>query len=148
MSGAKALSTHWQSVMQSPNKGVAECQRCIRGCEPPERWSTTLPSLWQEPNEDIVTTALERLDPQSSPGLDGIRTLLYQTFPETFCPRMLQHVTQMRQRGTFQDSWSQGIMRSLRKEPRDLIVDKQRPIMLLNTRAKWATMILKLGMDD
>ena len=27
-------------------------------------------------------------------------------------------------------------------------VDKQRPVMLLNTRAKWATMILKPGMDD
>ena len=54
----KALSTHWKSVMQSPNKGVAECQTYIRGCQPPERWSTTLPNLWQEPNEDIVATAL------------------------------------------------------------------------------------------
>ena len=58
---------------------------------------------------------------------------------------MLQHVTEMRHRGTFRDSWSQGIMRSLPKEPWNLSVDKQRPIicstpiMLLNTRAKWAT---------
>ena len=115
---------------------MAECQSYIRGCAPPERWSTTLPNLWQEPKEDIVTTALERLDPQSSPGLDGIPDLLYQTFPETFCPRMLKHVTEMRQSGTFQDSWSQGIMRSLPKEPGNLSVDKQRPIMLLNTLAK------------
>ena len=100
----KPLSTHWKSVMQSPNKGVAECQMYIRGCEPPDRWSTTLPSLWQEPNENTVTTALERLDPQSSPGLGGIPSLLYQTFPEKFCLRMLQQVTEMRQRGTFQDS--------------------------------------------
>ena len=61
---------------------------------------------------------------------------------------MLQHVTEMRQRGTFQDSWSRGIMRSLPKEPGNLSVDKQRPIMLLNTCARWATMIIKLGMDD
>ena len=31
---------------------------------------------------------------------------------------------------------------------RPLSVEKQRPIMLLNIRAKWATMILKLGIDD
>jgi hypothetical protein len=61
---------------------------------------------------------------------------------------MLQHVKEMREKGTFQDGWSQGMMRSLPKEPGNLSVEKQRPIMLLNTRAKWATMILKLGMDD
>ena len=134
--------------MQSPDKGLAECKAYIRGCEPPERWGTTLPDLWQEPTDDTVLTALERLDPQSSPGLDGIPALLYQMYPGEFCPRMLQHVKEMREKGTFQDGWSQGIMRSLPKEPGNLSVEKQRPVILLNTRAKWATMILKLGMDD
>ena len=32
----QALSKHWQSVMQSPNKGLRECQAYIQGCEPPE----------------------------------------------------------------------------------------------------------------
>ena len=45
------------------------------------------------------------------------QALLYQTFPEKFCPRMMQHVKETGHRGTFQDSWSQGIMRSLPKEP-------------------------------
>ena len=83
--------------MQSPDKRVAECKAYIRGCEPPETWGTTLPNLWQEPTDDTVFTALERLDPQSSPGLDGIPALLYQMYPGEFCPRM-QHVS----KGLFQ----------------------------------------------
>ena len=134
--------------MQSPNKWVAESQSYIRGCAPPERWSTTLSNLWQEPIEDIVTTALERLDPQSSPRLDGIPALLYQTFPEMFCPRMLQHVMEMRQRWHIPRQLSEGTMRSLPKEAGNLSVNKQLPIMLLNTRAKWTTMMINLGMDD
>ena len=55
---------------------------------------------------------------------------------------------EMQKKGKFLDSWSQGIMRPLPKGAGNLGVEKQRLIMLLNTRAKWATMILKLGMDD
>ena len=39
-------------------------------------------------------------------------------------------------------------MRSLPKEAGNLSVNKQLPIMLLNTRAKWTTMMINLGMDD
>ena len=74
-----------------------------------------------------MITALDKLDPQSSPGLDGVRALLDQPFPEQFCTRMLPHVAAMRRKGTFQESLSQGITRSLPKEPRSLGVERQRP---------------------
>ena len=66
-----------------------------------------------------------------------VRALLHWTFPEQFCPRMLQHVTEIRRKAIFQDSWSQDSMTLPPKEPGNLNVDKQHPLMLLNTRAKW-----------
>ena len=39
-------------------------------------------------------------------------------------------------------------MRCVQKEKGNLRVDKQRPILLLGTKGKWATMTLKLGMED
>ena len=94
----------------------------------------------------MVVTALGGVDPQSSPGLDGVPALLYRMVPAESCPPMLQHMDTMRRKGVFPDNWSQGIMRSLPQEAGDLSVEK-RPIMLFNTKANRDTVILKLGMD-
>ena len=144
----QAQREFWTNVMVSPQASDKDCERYIDTMGNTHQWEVTLPRLWKEPTRDTVLTALERLDPSSAPGEDGIPALLYQTFPEYFCDRMLTQLEDMKRKGEFPTQWSKGIMRCVQKEKGNLRVDKQRPIMLLGTKGKWATMTLKIGLED
>ena len=144
----QALGEFWQGIMVSPPEGPEECRKYLETCDPPGYWKTTLPQLWKEPDIDTVMNALDSLDGTSAPGMDGIPAILYQVYAAHFAPRMLQAIHRIHQTGEFPEEWSVGIMRCIPKEAGNLKVDKQRPITLLNTRCKWVTMTLKIGMQD
>ena len=144
----KAQQEYWRKVMISPEANKQDCKSYIESMGNTHQWEVTLLMLWKEPCRDTVLTALERLDPNSAPGEDGIPALLYQTFPEYFCDRMLEQLIDMKKSGIFPPHWSKGTMRCVQKETGNLRVDKQRPIMLLGAKSKWATMTLKIGMED
>ena len=70
---------YWKKVMVSPPTTVEDCMQYIEGIGNTHQWEVTLPRLWKEPSADTVLTALERLDPNSAPGEDGIPAELYRS---------------------------------------------------------------------
>ena len=120
----------------------------ISGCEPPERWSTTLPQLWPEPNKDTVIRALERLPPSRPKGWTGYlhsctRHSRSSSLPSHAATRHMHEA-----KGEFSGHLVAGHHEITAERAREPECGKWRAIILLNTRAKWATIILKLGMDD
>ena len=133
----KELGKYWDGIMQSLEVTVQECEAFIHGLEPPRTWMEALPQLWKKPSEEMVITALEGLDPSSAPGEDGIPATMYPVFADIFVPRILLKMDHLAKVGKRGGTWARGIMRTIPKEAGNLAVDKQRPITLLNSKAKW-----------
>ena len=144
----QAMGRFWQKTMTSPGKTAQECEQFIEQQRPPKVWKEAMEKLWLRPSEEVVLTALEALDPTSAPGEDGIPALLYQVFEGYFMPRILWKMNNIARTGSWGDSWARGLMRTIPKEVGNLAVDKQRPITLLNTKAKWVTGTIRLCITD
>ena len=144
----KELGEYWEGIMQSPDITVQECEAFIHGLDPPRTWTEALPQLWKRPSEEVVITALEGLDPSSAPGEDGIPAMMYHVFADIFVPRLLLKMEHLAKVGKWGERWARGIMRTIPKEAGNLAVDKQRPITLLNSKAKWITGTVKLCLQD
>ena len=63
-------------------------------------------------------------------------------------PRLLLKMEHLAKVGRWGDRWARGIMRTIPKEAGNLAVDMQRPITLLNSKAKWITGTVKLCLQD
>ena len=123
----------------------ARCQDYIRGM--PKRWWGIAGQPWTPPTLSQTEEALRRLDPSSAPGDDGVPASVYQKFPAIFAPRMLQAVETAIQEGGMPPSWIKGMTQCVPKTVGAMRADQQRPITLLNSRTKWLTEVLKIGLE-
>ena len=95
----------------------------------------------------MVRNALEKMDPNSAPGIDGVPVYVYQRHGELFIPKIMEEITRLEKEGEWNEQWVTGIMRSVPKEAGNKEVGKQRPITLLCTKTKWITGVIKAMME-
>ena len=72
------LAEHWKGIMKGTGKTVGQCEDYIRKYGAEERWKKLTHHLWKEPTEDMVRNALEKMDPNLAPGIDGVPAYIYQ----------------------------------------------------------------------
>ena len=143
---AQELCRYWGGVMTPVSPpSEAKCQDYLRNM--PRRWNAIVGQLWAPPTMSQAEEALRRLDPSSAPGDDGVPASVYRKFPSIFAPRMLQAVETAIREGGMPPSWIKGMTRCVPKTVGAMRADQQCPITLLNSRTKWLTGILKIGLE-
>ena len=81
---------------------------------------------------------------RAGPTEDGVPAALYHVFADIFVPIILMKMEHLARTGKWGEGWARGIMRTIPKEAGNLAVEKQRPMTLLNAKAKWITGTMKI----
>ena len=87
---SQLLNDYWATIM-TEHKDMP-CDTNIKSyieAHLNQRATRAIPTLWQDPNEDTVLNALEAIDPDSTPGSDGIPGWFYKKHQEYFVPKMM-----------------------------------------------------------
>lgn len=76
-----------------------------------EEWSEEFPSVSVEELDHPITIqevmkALKAMKSKSAPGVDGISTVFYKKFPETFAPMLAKLFNALYSRGQFPKAWA------------------------------------------
>ena len=69
---SRELVQYWFGVMVGGDKTEAGCYVWLQRRGLPAQWRTLVPLLWKPYTEELVSAALQQMDPSSSPGDDGI----------------------------------------------------------------------------
>ena len=102
--------------MRPGRRSEEECYQWLEARRLPAQWRTAVPLLWQNCSEDLVYTALQRMDPSSSLGDDGIQAGVHKAFLESFVRNMYCAYQVIEARGLPQE-WVTALVRSLPKDP-------------------------------
>ena len=106
-----------------------------------------MPLLWNPCTKELVSAALQQMDPSSSPSHDGIQAAVFHAFSR-FYVRHMMHVYGEIETGGLPPEWITAVVRTLAEEPWSAVVQSQRPIALQQARLKWLTGILLLHLQD
>ena len=88
-----------------------------------------VPLMWKECAQNLVSAALQQMDPLSSPSDDGIQAAVFQAFPDFYVRHMTFADSEIRRNG-LPPKWVTVLVRTLAKEPGSVAVETQRPIAL------------------
>ena len=97
---------------------------------------------------DLVDKALDALQPNSSPGIDGFTIKIYKAFRKEFSPRVMEAMQLFLSTGSIPQNWSLALLNPIPKVPGTPHPKELRPLVLQNTCLKWITSILSLQLSD
>ena len=102
---AQALEQHWAEVTTPGLAIVDDCAAFLRKLKLPPNFSVVARALFRPLSEALVVDALDRLNPGSSPGPDGMSSGMYSTFHSVFVPLMMDIAQHAFTIGQLPPSW-------------------------------------------
>ena len=87
---AQAQEQHWAEVTTPGPATVDDCAAFVRKLKLPPNFSVMARALFRPLSEALVADALDRLNPGSSRGHDGMSSGMYSTFHSFFIPLMME----------------------------------------------------------
>lgn len=144
----QAQLEYWEEIFCQQAATNDECSAYLNTLPMPAWHKGAARALWKGVDADQALEAIRDMDGGAAPGCDGIPASIYKKNAEIFVPKIMEVYETMTETGHIPDSWSRGMMRCLPKVPGTRRVTQQRPIMLLNTKTKWITAILKYSFSD
>lgn len=145
---SKAQLEYWEDIFCQQAATQEECSAYIDTLPMPGWHKGAARALWKGVDTEQAQEAIRDMDGGSAPGCDGIPASIYKKNMDIFAPKIMEVYETMTTTGHMPDNWSRGMMRCLPKVPGTRKVTQQRPIMLLNTKTKWITAILKYSFTD
>ena len=143
---AQALEQHWSEVTTQGLATVEDCAAFLKlQLKLPPNFSVMARALFRPLSEALVADALDRLTSGSSPGQDGMPSMVYNTFHTFFIPLMTHHAFTI---GQLPAGWELGLINCIPKASRLAAVSKLHPIALQDVKKKWIMNIVSLQIEQ
>ena len=97
---------------------------------------------------DLVHAALDTLNGDWAPALDGLGAEIYQRFHQHFVPDTIHIIQEFESTGALPDSWSVALLNPIPKLAGVPTSGDLRPLVLQNSAIKWATGTILLPLKD
>ena len=145
---AREVTDFWAGIMNTGGGDEPACSTYLSKFFGGRDMSILFKALFKPLSLDLVNKALDALQPNSSPGIDGFTIKIYKAFRTEFSPRIMEAMQLFLSTGTIPQDWSLALLNPIPKvagtpHPKDL-----RPLVLQNTCLKWITSILSLQLSD